>query len=75
MRAEQFIILKYEAGYEVDSHVAEAIRDTLEQLRGQGAGRAVSYAIVSRDDYYAWYNAPNRLHEIEIPVPQIITID
>lgn len=76
MAKPNHILVRFEAVFEMDADVGEAIRDTVEQLRSQAAGRAVSYEIITDEAYQYWYTDQSHfLHEIEVPIPQVIRFD
>lgn len=74
--ATKYIVLTFEAAFEVDAHTGEAIQNTLESLRAEGAGRAVGSRILeSEEEYEKWYVSLDRISEVEVPMPQIVRFD
>lgn len=73
----QYLVMRFEVawGLEDTPNLGRAIQSTLDDMRGEGAARAVSYRVLENDqEYEAWYN-DHGIHEAQIPVPTVVSWD
>lgn len=76
MSKKQFLVMTFEAAFEIGPHTGSEISNTLDALRSEGAGRATGSRILeSEEEYEKWYSSTDRINEVEIPVPQIVQFD
>lgn len=71
---KSYLHVTFEAAFPIDADIAQAIQTTLDDLRGQGAARAVaSRVLADQKEYDKWY-AGEGISEIEVPSPDTIVI-
>lgn len=75
MPTPKYIIVTYQAAYEIHGSVGEDIKSTIEDLRGLAAARAIKYELMETDEEYQNWYTTHGITEIEIPYPQVISID
>lgn len=73
----KYLVMKLEVCWGLeDTDFHNAIQSALDDLRGQGAARAVGYEILDNDEEYEeWYNSNRRIQEIPIPVTTMVSWD
>ena len=73
----QYLVISFEAAFPVDKDCGNAIQNTLEALRSEGAARATASRILENEEAYeTWYSdRVNAISEVEVPLPQVISFD
>lgn len=75
--ANNYLVMNLEVCWSLKEtpNIGRSIQSALDDLRGEGAARAVGFKILEGDEEYEkWYN-DHGIHEVDIPVPTTVTWD
>lgn len=73
----KYLVVTFEAAWPIEStDIHDALESALSGLRSEGAARAVKYDVLASDEEYEhWYASNDRINEVEILSPTVISFD